>query len=439
MRTVGLYTLGCKVSQYETEAVREGFIALGFEVRSIFSSCDVYVINTCTVTAESDAKCRKYVRRAVRQNPEAVVIVMGCYSQRAPMEAARIKGVSAVIGTQDKMTVPSLALDILEGRVERGYISAPSLEGASFEPMCITEAERTRAYVKIEDGCDSKCTYCAIKNARGPVRSKNPEDVIREVEALYERGTREIVLTGIETAAYGKDFNRKYGLSDLILELDSRHSCDRIRLGSLAPELIGEDFIKKVKDAKILAPHFHLSMQSGSDSVLRRMKRRYNTEMALCNIDKIREHIPRATFTTDLMVGFPGESEEDFSLTLDFVRRVGFLSAHVFAYSRREGTEAYSYDGQIPEEVKRDRSALLIDECRRVGDSVIGEIIKRDKTLSVIAEAYNGAYYTAHSDTFLEVNFKSENAALHGKEIIVTPTSYECGVVLAEIKEIKNN
>ena len=276
MYKVGLYTLGCKVSQYETEAVGEAFSERGFEVRDFDEVCDVYVVNTCTVTAESDRKSRQFIRRAYKKNPNAVIMVMGCYSQRAPQEVAQLPGVRVVIGTENKLSLVATAEKILKEKEISALpiVSTTDVSQARFERMTVKNAPRTRAYVKIEDGCESKCTYCAIAGARGRVRSKPKEDVISEVEALYRGGTREVVLTGIETGSYGRDFDEKYTLADLICELDARGSCERIRLGSLAPELINHDFVMKVKDKKILAPHFHLSMQSGSDAVLRRMKRR---------------------------------------------------------------------------------------------------------------------------------------------------------------------
>lgn len=437
MYTVGLYTLGCKVSQYETEAVAEEFERRGFSVRSFDVINDVYVINTCTVTAESDAKCRKYIRRAIKKNPKAVIAVMGCYSQREPEALRKIEGVSIIVGTQDKMKIPSIAEDILSGKSLVPAVSVGSLKDALFEPMTVRHAPRTRAYVKIEDGCNSKCTYCAIAAARGPVRSKKREDVIAEVEALYKSGTKEVVLTGIETAAYGKDFTDGYTLADLIDELDKRGSCQRIRLGSLAPELIDAKFIEKVKNTKILAPHFHLSMQSGSNSVLFRMKRRYNREMALKNIEAIREAFPTATFTTDLMVGFPGESEEDFLQTVDFLRKAKFLSSHVFQYSRRRGTEADLFADQIPEEVKRERSKRLIEESERVRDGVLSDVLKNGKELTVVAEERHCNTYKAHSDEFIEVSFVCEREDLQGKIIRVRPTTHKDGVMYCEIIRIE--
>ncbi len=429
---VGLYTLGCKVSLYETEAVAEAFVAEGFEIAPFDSVCDVYVINTCTVTAESDAKSRKYIRRAIRKNPRAVVIVVGCYSQRAPDEVAEIEGVSAVIGTQDKLSSVGIAKRMLNGKRKmqsaKCEICVGALDGAEFEPMCVKRAPRTRAYVKIEDGCECKCTYCAISGARGPVRSKRPEDVISEVEGLYKNGTREIVLTGIETGSYGADFSEKYDLADLLTELDRRHSCDRIRLGSMAPELLSEKFISRVGNLGILVPHIHISMQSGSDSVLRGMKRRYNRKMALDNIERIRSYKPDVTFTADLMVGFPGESEEDFLDTVNFVREARLLDAHVFAYSKRDGTPAAYFENQIPEEVKRERSARLIAEKNIVRDEVLDGVVSSGKVLSCIAETRQNGVYTAHSDSYIEVRFEGHDG-LSGEAVDVIPTRHKDGVV----------
>ena len=438
MYKVGLYTLGCKVSQYETSAVGEEFERRGFMLCDFDTVCDVYVINTCTVTAESDRKSRQIIRRAIKKNPRAVVLIMGCYTQRSPDEVASIPGVYAVIGTENKLSLVSTAEDILAKR-ERGVrteliVSTTDVTKAKFERMTVTRAPRTRAYVKIEDGCESKCTYCAISGARGRVRSKPREDVIAEVEALYKNGTREIVLTGIETGSYGRDFEEKYGLAELLSELDARGSCERIRLGSLAPELINHDFVVKVSNLKILAPHFHLSIQSGSDSVLRRMKRRYNSSQAMRVISDIRDNIPHATFTTDLMVGFPGESEENFFETVDFVRRAEFLDAHVFAYSRREGTPAAYYDSQIPEREKHRRSEILIGAKNEVRDKLLSEIVLAKKPLSVIAETQGeDGFYTAHSAEYIEVKFFSENIKLTGEMLEVVPVSQKDGIVYSEL------
>jgi len=435
--TVALYTLGCKVSLYETEAISERFEEEGFTVLPFDEVCDVYVINTCTVTAESDSKSRKYIRRAIRKNPNAVVIAVGCYTQRSPEEASRIKGLSAVIGTQDKLSAVEVAKRLLRERSESCFVSAPPLDGVGFEKMCVRSSKRTRGYVKIEDGCECKCTYCAISGARGPVRSKRPEDVIREVEGLAREGCAEVVLTGIETGSYGIDFDEKYTLADLLSELDRRRSCKRIRLGSMAPELVNRELVDTLSQLEIFVPHIHLSVQSASDSVLRSMKRRYNGIMLRRNIEYAREKIPGILFTADLMVGFPGESEEDFSATLTFVKEVGLLDAHVFAYSRREGTPAAEYAGQIPEAVKRERSARLIFEKNRVREALLNSLVEGGKPLSTVLESYDGEYWTGHSDSFVEVRVRSE-ASLGGKLVSVIPESTSLGAIYGRIAENDN-
>ena len=432
MYTVGIYTLGCKVAQYESEALAEEFERRGFLLRDFSEKCDAYVINTCTVTAESDRKSRQMIRRAVKKNPSAAVAVLGCYSERSAEEILKIDGVSIVQGTDGKLGVVKRVLDKLEGNDVCGIFKCPL--GEAFEEMEINRAPRSRAYIKIEDGCESRCSYCAIRLARGRVRSKSPADVIREAESLSEKGVNEIVLTGIETGAYGKDFDTPYSLGELISELSRRGKVKRIRLGSLAPELVGRDFCEKVKDSKILTPHFHISMQSGSDAVLRGMKRKYNTKMAYENIERLRKVFPNAEFTTDMMVGFPGESDEDFKASLDFISRAGFLDVHVFAYSRREGTEAAKYDCQIEESVKSERSRIMIEHKNRVRDERLSRMVSAGCAISVIAETLlDSGDYSSHADNFAEIIFKPKtNADLRGKIIKVIPVSHKNGIIYAE-------
>lgn len=433
MSTFAIYTLGCKVSQYESEAMAEAFLARGLSRAEPDAPADIFIVNTCTVTAESDRKCRQVIRRAISLNPRAVVAVCGCYSQRAADEVAGIDGVDIVIGTQDKLTLVDLTLAYLSGEREGKYISAPSLEGAKFEKMCVTDAPRTRAYVKIEDGCESRCAYCAIRYARGPVRSKPQDEVIREVEGLYARGTREVVLTGIETGSYGRDLDG-VDLAGLILALDARGSCERLRLGSLAPELVGADFIHRVRSARILAPHFHLSMQSGSDTVLRLMRRRYTVARALETMALFREAFPGVQFTTDLMVGFPGESEECFEQTLEFVRRARFLDAHVFVYSEREGTDAVNFDGSVPKAERRRRAKILTAEVKRIRDEILSHIVDAGKPLSCILEAEENGVFTAHSDEFIEVSVAAPDKK-QGDRVKVLPVSHKNGIVSGILAE----
>jgi threonylcarbamoyladenosine tRNA methylthiotransferase MtaB len=431
-KSVGIYTLGCKVSQYESGAVAEKFAKRGFSVLPFSERCDVYVINTCTVTSESDRKCRQVIRRAIEKNPRAVVAVIGCYSQRDPLGVAKIPGVDIVFGTADKLGIVDKAIELLEEKTKGQIVKVGPLEGKGFEPMTVTLSERTRAYVKIEDGCQCKCSYCAIAAARGPVRSKPREDVIREVEGLYHRGVQEIVLTGIETGSYGADFEEQYGLSDLICELDARKSCKRIRLGSLAPELVGEGFAEKIKDTKILVPHFHISMQSGSDKILRLMRRRYSRATAVKNIKRLKEIFQGAEFTTDLMVGFPGESETDFLDTVSLVEEIGFLDAHVFAYSKREGTDAAKMANQVPEGVTKARSRRLIEAKNLSRDKRLSEAVSSGAPLKCILETFDGEGYISHSDEFFEV-YTEAGADREGELVNVLPISHKDGIIFGKI------
>ena len=340
--TAGIYTLGCKVNQYESEAIAELLAARGVKILPPDEPCDCYIINTCTVTAESDRKARQFVRRAIGENPDAYILVTGCLAETAPEQLSAIAGVDFLIGNRNKSAVAdaTIALYRQGHKNQSTEIARVPLGGDStFESMVITHFDRTRAYIKIEDGCENHCAYCIIPAARGRVRSKAPREVIDEVRGLTDGGCREVVLTGIETASYGKDLDG-YGLADLLAEVDRIPGIGRVRLGSLDPSLMKQPFVDRIARLSSLAPHFHLSMQSGSSRTLAAMKRKYNAQMALDNMERVRRAIPDVQFTTDMIVGFPGEGEEDFRETVEFARQARFLMIHVFPYSRRTGTVA---------------------------------------------------------------------------------------------------
>ena len=430
--TVGLYTLGCKVSQYETEAVAEAFERAGFTVSPFDAVCDVYVINTCTVTAESDRKSRQIIRRAVQRNPAAVVMACGCYAQTSGASVARIPGVAYVSGSAHKTELPARALSLLSARPGGALCEVSDIGQEPFEPMAITRAPRTRAYVKIEDGCECRCTYCAIPAARGSVRSKAPADVVREVMGLARGGTREVVLTGIETASYGTDLGG-VRLIDLFEMLDAEPGVPRLRLGSLTPELIRPDFVARYAALGHAAPHLHLSVQSGADPVLRAMRRRYNRAMALSAIAALRAAIPAMQFTTDLMVGFPGEREEDFADTMDLVRQARFLAVHTFAYSARPGTPAAAFPDQIPPAVRHRRSAELIALSDAVGAAELDAVVAAARPLSVLFETSEDGRFTGHSAEYIEVTVPDTGEDLHGRIVPVLPDVREGGVLRGHI------
>ncbi len=401
--TVGIWTLGCKVNQYESEAIAEAFVGEGFDVCHHTAPCDVYIINTCTVTAESDRKARQMIRRVIGQNPDAYVLVTGCYAQVATQEVAKLRGVDFVSGNADKLGVVRAAQALLaRGRKnDTPEISVNAPDSNGFEAMCIQKFDRTRAYVKIEDGCESHCTYCIIPSARGSIRSKAPEEVLREVEMLTLGGCREIVLTGIETASYGKELDG-WDLGRLLEEIDRIPNVGRIRLGSLDPSLMKQAFVDRIASLGCLAPHFHLSMQSGSDAVLARMKRKYNTRIAREGMERLRRAMPNVQFTTDMIVGFPGETEEDFERTRSFVKEAGFLMVHVFPYSRRAGTPAAEMPDQIPEEVKHDRVAVLSRDAADVRASILQGAI--GSVREVLFETLEDGRIKGHTADFLEVS-----------------------------------
>lgn len=402
--SVGIYTLGCKVNQYESEAIAEACRARGLDVLDPGEFCDAYIINTCTVTGEADRKARQFIRRAITRNPDAYIVVTGCYSQVSPQAVADIEGVDAVCGNDRKLMCADAVVELMS----RGHknpsavLSVGNIDGAGFESMSISSFGRTRACVKIEDGCESHCTYCIIPSARGRIRSKPPEQVLHEVAALTASGCREVVLTGIETAAYGRDLDG-VTLADLLEQVDSLPDIGRVRLGSMDPSVFKPDFIRRIAALRSLTPHFHLSVQSGCDRTLAAMKRKYNTRQLLDAMQSMREAIPGIQFTADVIVGFPGETDGDFDETMRFVEQAGFLGVHVFAYSKRAGTPAATMSNQVPEDIKRARSASLIAKQACIRRNILQNVISTSPITTILPETFDGTYIYGHTASFIEV------------------------------------
>ena len=425
-----IYTLGCKVNQYESEALSEELCRAGLTQVTFEESADIYLINTCSVTAEGERKVRQIIRRANKKNPDAAIIVTGCYAQVDGDRLAELPGVRFVCGNLRKMRAAEVALSIADGSWESKtpFVEVSSLTDAPFEKMTIRRSERTRAYLKIEDGCESRCAYCIIPRARGPIRSKPMAEVVEEARALVEAGYREIVLTGIEISAYGKDLTEK--LPDLLSALDKLPGLCRIRLGSLDPSLLTPAYVERLKGITHLAPHFHLSLQSGCDRTLNAMRRRYNTAMVRRNMDAIRAAFPDACFTADVIVGFPGESEEDFQSTAAFIGTLDLLSCHIFPYSIRPGTEAAEMSGQLPGDVKEARvhalEAVIADGRRRVLEAQIG------KTFPVLFEEERDGCQIGHTASFLEVAIP-DRTPLHGQILSVKLTEIADDCLLGQL------
>ena len=379
MKKVAFYTLGCKVNQYESEAMCELFLKAGYIQADFEDYADIYVINTCTVTSMSDRKSRQIIRRAKKKNPNSLVIVTGCYAQTAPDLVMSIPGVNLVLGTKDRNKIVEYAENLMDDELSKVCCVSDISKHHEFEDLSVTTySDRTRAFIKVQEGCNQFCSYCIIPYARGPIRSRDMHEVLAEAKSLIECGYKEIVLVGIHIASYGLD-KKNYDLADLINKVGAIEGLDRLRLSSIEPMTLNAEFIKKIKDCKTLCPHFHLSLQSGCDETLARMNRKYTTCEYKEIVDTIREHFSDAAITTDIMTGFPDETEEEFKKTASFVKEIAFADAHIFQYSQRKGTPADVMQNQVAPHIKEERSKIIekiTDDSRRAFlDSHIGKTV----------------------------------------------------------------
>lgn len=408
-KNFSILTLGCRVNQYESEAIAERLEENGF-VR-VEKDADIVIINTCTVTAESDRKSRQMIRRGAKQNPGAAVIVTGCYAETGLRELRKMDCIDYIVGVGAKDKIPSVAQKA--GKNKTAVEIIPDVSAAEYDSLCRKTDTRFRSYVKIEDGCNGKCSYCIISSARGRVRSRNEEDILKEVKSLLSGGVKEIILTGIETAAYGSDFGKeKYrgeSLASLIRKIDSL-GCERITLGSLDPALISEEFVKDIKDIKGLMPHFHLSVQSASSATLAAMKRKYNAEMLKRSVELLKENIDGCTFSADVIVGFPGETVRPFFETLSFFEVYPFLHLHIFPYSVRKNTEAEKMPGQKSDEEKAKRARELADAQKRVKSALLDGYVQshRERPVFVLVEQIKKGLAYGHSEHYAEVVFEAK-------------------------------
>ena len=409
-----IYTLGCKVNQYETQALETELLRRGHTLVPFEDEADAYIINTCTVTAVSDRKSRNAIRRAKKRNPAAVVAVCGCYAQTAPDDVAAL-GVDLVSGTGDRLGFLN-EVERLSGLVRAEAELVPEMlvdnimTHRSFEQLPAGGLEgRTRAMLKVEDGCVNFCTYCIIPYARGPVRSLPLSAAVEQAEKLAQDGYREIVLTGIEISSWGHDFRDGTSLIDLVEGICRAVPDLRVRLGSLEPRTITEDFCRRAAALPNLCPHFHLSMQSGCDAVLKRMNRKYDTARYYESVTLLRGFFDRPAITTDLIVGFPGESEEEFTATLEFVEKCAFSSMHIFPYSRRTGTPAAKMADQVPNAVKEDRAARAGALAARLKSAYLEQWV--GTSLPVLFEDEKNGLWRGHAPNYVEVMAQGE--ALH--------------------------
>lgn len=464
MKSVALHNLGCKVNSYEMDVMQQYLQNSGYKIVDFDQKADIYIINTCTVTNIADRKSRQMIHKAKHKNPDAIVVAVGCYVQTGGEKARKDPCIDLAIGNNRKKDlVPLLEAFIKERETEKG-VCPPSRgdcvidinQSQDYEEMqLVRTAEHTRAYIKIQDGCNQFCSYCVIPYARGRVRSRKPENVITEIQGLAQSGYKEVVITGIHLSSYGLDFHGesynqvfqagqmtpddsfKAGADELLLLLGQIQQIDgitRIRLGSLEPRIITEDFAKGLSAFDKLCPHFHLSLQSGCDSVLARMNRQYRTSDFLKSVEILRAAFDRPAITTDVITGFPGETEEEFATTVDFLKQVQFFEMHVFPYSKREGTVAAGMPGQLTEKQKKERSSVLLQMDKEASHayrcSFLGSVLEVlfEQTVTIDGDMYQ----IGHTRNYIKVAKKTD-APLAGQEILCSISGFlDSETLLAE-------
>ena len=413
MKKVAFYTLGCKVNQYETNAMIEQFMKKGYEIVNFEEKADIYIINTCTVTNMADRKSRQILRRVKERNREAIVVACGCYAQVAKEELEKIPEIDLIYGTNEKNKIA----DYIEENVSLGtfpnetFVTMQTVKNAKVTDVMYQKefldfgttlyTEKTRAVIKVQDGCDRFCSYCIIPYARGHVRSRKTESVIEEIEGVAKEGIKEVVITGIHVASYGKDFKEDIRLIDLLEKVNEVEGIERIRLGSIEPTIVTEEFLERLTKLEKICDHFHLSLQSGCDETLKRMNRRYTTEEFKKSTQLLKKAYPNVALTTDIIVGFPGETEEEFEKTYQFLKDINFYRMHVFKYSPRKGTKAESMENQVEGNLKEQRSRRLIELSNENEKEHNKKYI--GKEVEVLFEEKEGDYIKGHTTNYMVV------------------------------------
>ena len=428
MEKVAFITLGCKVNQYETNAMAQKFIEKGYEVVEHTEVADIYVINTCTVTNMSDRKSRQMLRRVKELNKEAIIVACGCYVQVAKAEVEKIEEVDLILGNNEKKNIVELVEKFQNEKI--GKEKKSELEEVEdvmhkkdfVEFGNVVYTEKTRAVIKVQDGCDRFCSYCIIPYARGRVRSRKPENVISEIEKISKKGIKEVVITGIHIASYGKDFKEEYRLIDLLEEINKIEGIERIELGSIEPLLITEEFVRRLKKLEKICHHFHLSLQSGCNETLKRMNRRYSIEEFKNIVELLKKNYEDVNLTTDIIVGFPGETEEEFQKTYEFLKEIKFYKMHIFKYSQRKGTKAAVMSGQIDGNKKEERSRKLIE----LSDKNEEEYNKKyvGKEVEVLWEEEKEGFYKGHTKNYILAYLKIDKEK--EKKLENTVTKAKC-------------
>lgn len=420
-----IITLGCKVNTYESNVMKEDLLKKGYE--EVEENADVVIINTCTVTNTSDHKSLKVVRQARKKNPNAIIALVGCLSQIKKEELFKEEGVCVILGNVGKDHISDYIEKYFQTKEKIIYIE--DLRHAKFESMKLNNFNRTRAFVKIQDGCNNFCTYCIIPYSRGGIRSKNPRDVMEEVKELIKQGHHEIVLTGIHTGHYGAEL-KNYKFKDLLEDLIDVDGLERLRISSIELNEITDEVMELMKNSSILVDHMHIPLQSGCDKTLKAMNRKYDTKYFKERIKKLRSIRPMISLTTDVIVGFPGETEEDFKETIQTIQEIQFSKLHVFPYSRRSGTKADLMEDQVPETIKKERVHKLLELSKELEISYMKQFLNQEITM--ISETFKDGYLLGHTGNYLSVKVKGEEELLH-QTIFVRITSLEYPYVCAEM------
>lgn len=408
-----IYTLGCKVNSYESRIMTEDLINAGYvEEKDNNIPADIYIINTCSVTNTADSKSLKLIRQAIKKNKDAIIVVCGCLAQAKP-ETVNIEGVDIVIGNKNKSKVSEYINEYVKNKNKKTDIY--DISNVEFETMKLNNFDKTRAFIKIQDGCNNFCAYCIIPYTRGSVRSKPREDILNEIDHLTLNGHKEIVLTGIHTGNYGSEFDN-YDFADLLNEIVKIKKLSRIRISSIEITELNDRVLEIIKNNNVLVNHLHIPLQSGSDEILKLMNRKYDTKYFIEKINKIRKIRPDISITTDVIVGFPNETDKNFNETIETIKKVDFSKLHVFPYSKREGTKAATMEGQIKEEVKKQRVMELLKLSKELENKYMNKFI--GKTLTFIPEVYKDGYLIGHTGNYLLIKLKGCEELLH-KEVSV--------------------
>lgn len=408
-----IYTLGCKVNSYESRIMTEDLINAGYvEEKDNSIPADIYIINTCSVTNTADSKSLKLIRQAIKKNKDAIIVVCGCLAQAKP-ETVNIEGVDIVIGNKNKSKVSEYINEYVKNKNKKTDIY--DISNVEFETMQLNNFDKTRAFIKIQDGCNNFCAYCIIPYTRGSVRSKPREDILNEIDHLTLNGHKEIVLTGIHTGNYGSEFDN-YDFADLLNEIVKIKKLSRIRISSIEITELNDRVLEIIKDNNVLVDHLHIPLQSGSDEILKLMNRKYDTKYFIEKINKIRKIRPDISITTDVIVGFPNETDKNFNETIETIKKVDFSKLHVFPYSKREGTKAATMEGQVKEEIKKQRVMELLKLSKELENKYMNKFI--GKTLTFIPEVYKDGYLIGHTGNYLLIKLKGCEELLH-KEVSV--------------------